>query len=302
MSSGVVIGVWALLAIGGALVLSEAPWFRRTPVVERLAPYAPRGSAGSAGSVRTAATLRQVIAPSLEHWGTLAGRTMGVTQDLSTRLERAGLPVDPAGFRVGQFTRALVSLLVAAGVVVALRPPAVLGLLAIAGAPILALLTTEQRVATAIERRRRTIRAELPVVAEQLGLLLAAGSSLPGAISRLAERSNGAVAADLRHVNRRIRQGLSTSDALAEWAERVGLDTVDRLVAVLRLHDDAGDLGALIAEEARSIRAAAHRDLLEQIERRSQLVWVPVTVATLVPGLIFLAVPFMSAMAQVTGG
>jgi hypothetical protein len=38
------------------------------------------------------------------------------------------------------------------------------------------------------------------------------------------------------------------------------------------------------------------------IERRSQLVWIPVTVATLVPGLIFLAVPFMSAMAQVTGG
>ena len=71
---------------------------------------------------------------------------------------------------------------------------------------------------------------------------------------------------------------------------------------MLRLHDDAGDLGSLIAQEARTIRAAAHRDLLEVIERRSQLVWVPVTVATLVPGLIFLAVPFMSAMTQVTGG
>ena len=70
---------------------------------------------------------------------------------------------------------------------------------------------------------------------------------------------------------------------------------------MLHLHGDAGDLGALIAEEARSIREA-HRDLLESIERRAQLVWIPVTVATLVPGLIFLAVPFMSAMAQVTGG
>jgi hypothetical protein len=57
----------------------------------------------------------------------------------------------------------------------------------------------------------------------------------------------------------------------------------------------------LIAAEARSVRAEAHRELIESIERRAQLVWIPVTVATLVPGLIFLAVPFYSAMAQVAG-
>ena len=49
------------------------------------------------------------------------------------------------------------------------------------------------------------------------------------------------------------------------------------------------------------MRAEHHRALLESIARRSQLVWVPVTVATLVPGLVVLAVPFASAMAQITG-
>ena len=39
-----------------------------------------------------------------------------------------------------------------------------------------------------------------------------------------------------------------------------------------------------------------HRETLDLIERRSQQVWIPVTVATLVPGVMFLAVPFIEAM------
>jgi hypothetical protein len=81
----------------------------------------------------------------------------------------------------------------------------------------------------------------------------------------------------------------------------VDQEPVRRLVGVLGLHREAGDLGRLIADEARAIRAESHRDLVERIERRSQAVWIPVTVATLVPGLLFLAVPFMSALSQVTG-
>ena len=34
----------------------------------------------------------------------------------------------------------------------------------------------------------------------------------------------------------------------------------------------------------------------EQIERRSQQVWIPVTVAALVPGAIFIAIPFLEAL------
>ena len=210
--------------------------------------------------------------------------------------------MDPAAFRLRQATSGAVTLLLTGAASIASQPPPALAVVGLVGLPVLVMLLEERRLSAAIDEVRRRIRAELPVVAEQLGLLLSAGYSLPSAIGRLAERSDGAIAADLRQVTRRVRQGIGTSDALGEWSLRADIDAVDRLVAVLRLHDDAGDLGALIAEEARSIRAAAHRDLVEVIERRSQLVWVPVTVATLVPGLIFLAVPFMSAMAQVTGG
>ena len=77
---------------------------------------------------------------------------------------------------------------------------------------------------------------------------------------------------------------------------------VDRLVAVLALNREAGDLGRLISEEARTIRGDAHRELIETIERRGQQVWIPVTVATLVPGVIFMAVPFIEAMRLFTTG
>ena len=64
-----------------------------------------------------------------------------------------------------------------------------------------------------------------------------------------------------------------------------------------RCHATASsDLGRLISEEARSIRKDTQRRLIETAERRAQQVWIPVTVAALVPGVIFLAVPFMEAL------
>ena len=44
------------------------------------------------------------------------------------------------------------------------------------------------------------------------------------------------------------------------------------------------------------MRREAQRRLVETIERRAQLVWIPVTVATLVPGVLLMAVPFLAAM------
>jgi tight adherence protein C len=58
----------------------------------------------------------------------------------------------------------------------------------------------------------------------------------------------------------------------------------------------------LISEEARSIRRDVQRERVEAIERRAQQVWIPVTVAALVPGVLFLIVPFVEAMRLFTTG
>ena len=99
-------------------------------------------------------------------------------------------------------------------------------------------------------------------MAEQLGMLLGAGYSLGAALQRLARRGSGACGRDLRDVCRRTRHGVAEIDALGEWAELADVPELSRLVQVLALNRQAGDLARLISEEARSagaVRSSAAR-------------------------------------------
>jgi tight adherence protein C len=223
-------------------------------------------------------------------------RAFGVTEPLAVRLERVHSPLDPTAFRVRQLGWAALGLTGAALLATALPVPGVMALLFVVGGPLLAFLVVEQRLAAESDRWKRRIVLELPVVAEQLGMLLGAGFSLGAALNRLASRGKGACGRDLGRVRGRIRQGLSEVEALREWAAVADVPALHRLVGVLALNRQAGDLGRLISEEARAVRRDVHRQLVETIERRAQQVWVPVTVATLVPGVIFLSVPFIDAL------
>jgi hypothetical protein len=127
-------------------------------------------------------------------------------------------------------------------------------------------------------------------------MLLSAGYSLGAGLNRLAARGTGWAARDLARVCGRIRQGLTEIEALREWAAVADVEALNRLVPVLALNREASDLGRLVSEEARGIRRDAHRMLVETIERKAQQVWIPVTVAALVPGVLFLVVPFVEAM------
>ena len=174
--------------------------------------------------------------------------------------------------------------------------PRIIPAIGVLGAPLLGFLVVEQQVSARSQQWQRRLFLELPIVSEQIGMLLSAGFSLSGALDRIASRGSGACARDLDRVRRRMRQGLSDTEALREWADLAQVPAVTRFVGVLTLNRETSDLGRLIAEEARAIRREAHRELIAQLDRRAQQVWVPVTVATLVPGTLLLAVPFLQAM------
>lgn len=290
-----------LLGAGTALLLGELPWFGRRSLPARLRPYAPPTTAGLTAT-RPASATGAVLGPLVRDLGDRLSRLGGRGPQLETRLLRAGSDLDPARFRLRQLTRGIAAGGAGAAAALALRPGPLASLVVVVGAPVLAVLADEQALDRRARARIRRIQLELPVVAEQLGVLTAAGYSLPAAITRIGQRGRGTVADDLADIGRRIRHGLDERQALLEWQNHLDLPSVRRLVAVLCLHRDTADLGRLISEEARAIRAESHRDVLESIERRAQLVWIPVTVATLVPGLVFLAVPFVAAIREVTGG
>ena len=176
-----------------------------------------------------------------------------------------------------------------------------MAVLLVLGLPALAFLLAERSLQHAVLARQQRLATELPVIAEQLAMLLASGWSTGGALQRLAERGTGAAAEDLAVVVGRIRQGLGEGEALREWRDLVDVPAVDRLVAVLAMQRATTDLGRLLAAEAKAIRQDHHRLLIEQLDRRAQQVWIPVTVATLVPGAIFLSIPFIEALRLFTG-
>ena len=287
------LGLW----VGATLLLSQVRWFARASLVERLRPYAAGGApVGRRMGVLSVESFGEAIGPLSRAIGARVSRIAGISEDLEVRLARIHAPIDVTGFRVRQVGWSIGGLAGAGLVALALRLPPVAAFAFLVGGPIVAFLVQEQRLAIESQRWQRRVFLELPVVAEQLALLLSAGWSLNGALNRIAVRSHGAVGRDLARVCRRIRQGLSETQALREWGAMAAVPALDRLVPVLALNRDTSDLGRLVSEEARAIRRDVHRELIEAAERRNQRVWIPVTVAALLPGALFLAVPFVEAL------
>ena len=291
-----------VLWVGATLVLSQVRWFARPSLVDRLRPYGPGGVAQRAsGPVLSVQSMREVVGPLCRGVGERVARALGVTEELAVRLERLHSPLDVTGFRMRQVGWSVAGFGAMALLILTLRPAPVAAVVFLLAGPLLVFLVLEQRLASASEAWKRRLFLELPVVAEQLAMLLSAGYSLTAALNRLAERGTGHAARDLARVCGRIRQGLSEIEALREWATVADVEALHRLVPVLALNREASDLGRLVSEEARAIRRDAHRALIEIIERRSQQVWIPVTVAALVPGVLFLAAPFMQALRLFSG-
>jgi tight adherence protein C len=287
------LSVW----VGVTLLLSTTRWGKRLPLAERLRPHSPgRPGRTTGGGLLSTESVVDVFGPLASAVGSRLAQAAGINEDLGVRLRRIHSEMDPAAFRlrqVGLATGALVGALVIA-LLASLPIPVVALMLLIA--PILTFLVIEQQLASKSQDWQRRLFLEAPIVAEQLAMLLAAGQSLGGALQHASRRGGGAIARDLVDVVLRVRQGLTEPQALAEWAATAQVPSVDRLVAVLGLAGTGADLGRIVGDEARSLRREVHRELISTIERRNQQVWIPVTVAALVPGVMLLAIPFMAAM------
>lgn len=295
--------LWGLpLWVGTTLLLSRLRWFARSGLVERLRPY---GAWQPGGDHRTeilsVASFRDVVGPVVRALGERMSRALGVHDELPLRLERAHWPLDATAFRMRQLSWSLAGAAAAVLAVVSTHPPAPVVLVFLLGGPALGFLVLEQHLSAAAARWQRRLFLELPVVIEQLAMLLDAGYSLGAALNRIATRGRGACATDLARVCGRVRQGLDEVEAVREWAAIVRVPALDRLVPVLALNRETADLGRLLSEEARAVRRDVQRQLIETIERRGQQVWIPVTVATLVPGVILMGIPFLEALRLFAG-
>lgn len=216
--------------------------------------------------------------------------------ELAARLSQAGVCRSPFEFRARQVGGGAAALAASGAALSAIGVRPLLALAAALGAAASTYGTLEHRLGKSIASRRAQIIEELPIVAEQIGMLLASGMSLTSALDAAARRGHGICAEGLERVGARVAGGTTVEVALAEWADDAGSAEIRRFVGVLTLHEDATDVAALVSDDARSSRMEAHRRLIAHIERRSEQVWIPVTVAALVPGCVLLAIPFSDAL------
>lgn len=284
--------VWA----GATLLLSLSARVSRPSLADRLKPFHPGTVAPGPPGTTSVASVQEVFGPLARDAGDRLAALFGAAEPAARRLERIHSDRSAVSYRMAQAGWSALALVTGAVLAAAAGAPVPVAILMVAGAPLLTFLVIEQRLARASEEWQRRSAEELPVIAEQLAMLLNSGLSLGAALNRLATRGRGCVARDLDRVVNRIAQGLSEREALEEWADLSGGEAVRRLVGVLTLHSEAADLGRLVSAEARQARRDLHRRTVETLERRAQQVWVPVTVATLVPGVILLAVPFLAAL------
>lgn len=281
--------------IGLSLLLSRAPWFRQPTLAARLRAHTP-GLSERRPKVLGAHSFRDALSPAAEQFGGALARAVGVNEDLGLRLQRLHSEQTPAHFRLEQARHALLALLAASVGVTIAGLPVLVGGLALFCLPALTVLIDEHLLSVRSARWKQELTTELPLVEEQLAMLLDAGWSLGGALQHVCERSDGPAARDLARVLIGVRRGNSYRDALRQWESIANIPGVNRLSAILQLADQGADLGRLVADEAQLGRDERHRELLAAVERKGQQVWIPVTVAALVPGCMLLAVPFVRAL------
>lgn len=287
-----------LLFVGTTLFLSEFRLFKTRSLAARVSPYLPGERLVRTSEILSVESFSELLRPLSAAVGGITARVFGISEELPRRLRRVHWDIDASEFRLRQVGWSLGSAAAVLLVGVVLGLPASLVLMFLLIAPLLAFLVVEQQLAKASDLWKHRTFQELPVVSEQIAMLLGSGYSLGAALQRVSTRGSGVIARDLELVTQRIRQGTGEHAALLEWADTVDVEAVNRLVSILSLNKEAGDLGNMVAAEARTVRAEAHRGLLEAIEKKNQQVWIPVTLAALVPGVILMLIPFITALAE----
>jgi tight adherence protein C len=119
-------------------------------------------------------------------------------------------------------------------------------------------------------RRQRTIRLTLPDALDLMIVCLEAGLSMGAAVARVARefaRTSPPLCEELRLVTAEMQAGKSGADALRSLSDRVGIEEVSALVAMLV---QAERFGTSVADSLRVHTSGMRTDRLQRAEERAQ--------------------------------
>ena len=230
----------------------------------------------------------------------LLPRAFVVPADLDRRLAEAGRP---GGIPAGDLLAAKAGAALAAGAAGVLAGtvlPGRLALLAAVAAPALGFLAPDIWLA----RRRRDhvaeIRRDMPALLDLLGVAVAGGLSLTGALAEVGRRSRSPLARAWGGVAAQVAVGLPLQDALEVHRREARMPEVDAFTgALVRAARHGAPLSDTLSAQARDVRLARRRAVQEEAARAGPKMQLVVALL-LVPSVMLLVAAAL--IAALTGG
>jgi tight adherence protein C len=151
------------------------------------------------------------------------------------------------------------------------------------------------------DARRRSLRQELPTVADALALHVLAGESVPTAIERFCREASGVAAGGLSAVLARHRDGTGLPAALSEAARSTDHPDAARLYeALAHAHHTGGRLADGLAALAADFRAAIGREIVAEGGRRALATYGPILALQIPVTLLFLMYPTLVGLGELS--
>lgn len=156
----------------------------------------------------------------------------------------------------------------------------------------------EKRLAT-WRRKARIAKLDSSLVAllSQIHLQLLNGRSLHAALSG----AKGVLNKDVSLLQVLARSGMDLDMAVGYWIEDFDTNTKKRVGDLLLTRASTSETISLTLGLIQQLKNEQRFALIASIERRNQLVWIPVTIAVLVPGMIFIAIPLEATLRSLLG-
>ena len=148
-------------------------------------------------------------------------------------------------------------------------------------------------------KKRRSEKLESSVIAllEQIYLMVINGSSLQSSLTS----AEGVGNRDIANLQNLVKSGLDLETAAEFWIGEFDHPAKRRLTDLLLARTTTSETLALMAGLVQQLRSEQRFSIISTIERRNQLVWIPVTIAVLVPGMIFIAIPLEATLRSLVG-
>jgi tight adherence protein C len=246
-----------------------------------------------ASRARSAPRLLRVLASAGARLRSLAGARAPAS--LEGRIAAAGAPpgLGPRELMAAKLAAALAAAPV--GAVFGAAAPGRLGPLAVAAAPVAGFLAPDWWLGRLARERARAVRRDLPAMLELLRVSVEAGLAPAPAMSAVAERATGPLAAEWATVAREVALGVPLAAALERAAARLPLPEVRELTAaVVRASRHGAPLGRTLAAQAVEARAARRRRIEEEAARAGPKIQLVVALL-LVPSVLLLVAAALAA-------